>query len=112
MSKSYSRLQNLSKFLIALCIFGPICAYTHAAAGPIDPPSGKPNVSMESFGKAHPRCLEWYNICQICKRDSAGAVNCSTPGIACLPGKIVCRMGTAIQEQTPGAGPGDAKSKQ
>ncbi len=49
-------------------------------------------TSMPGYAAADPGCLEWANGCQTCQRqDAAGAPACSTPGIACTPGKIVCQ---------------------
>lgn len=49
-------------------------------------------ASMQGYGGADPGCLEWSNGCQTCQRqDGAAAPACSTPGIACTPGKIVCQ---------------------
>ncbi len=48
-------------------------------------------ASMQAFGTKMPDCIEWTDSCRICKRDSAGVPQCSTPGIACLPEATICR---------------------
>lgn len=45
---------------------------------------------MERYGVDNPACTQWVDGCQTCQRDDAGKGHCSMPGIACLPGTIVC----------------------
>jgi hypothetical protein len=47
-------------------------------------------MSLQGYGVAAPGCLEWSDGCVTCLRDADDA-HCSTPGIACQPGPIVCR---------------------
>lgn len=49
-------------------------------------------MNVISYGQENPDCSEWTNACQICARDDKGAPQCSTPGIACTPGAMVCRV--------------------
>jgi hypothetical protein len=51
----------------------------------------KAELTLRSFGTEHPTCMEWNDGCATCLRDAAGAVNCSTRGIACQPQEIACR---------------------
>lgn len=68
------------------------CAAPGFADEPRTPELRKPSarVSMQAFGDANPKCAEWSNACIICKRNEAGAAQCSTPGIACQPKAIAC----------------------
>jgi len=77
----------------------PILAWLHGVAAlflvlvvsiPAHADSPEP-ASMEGFGKVNPTCLEWSDGCAVCRRDEAGQDRCSTPGIACQPGEVVCR---------------------
>jgi hypothetical protein len=38
-----------------------------------------------------PQCQEWSDGCKVCTKTAEGAPACSTPGIACQPGPVVCR---------------------
>lgn len=51
-----------------------------------------PSPTLEKWGEANPDCLEWTNQCQICSRKDGAYVQCSLPGIACLPGPIMCKI--------------------
>jgi hypothetical protein len=64
-----------------------------APATPTPTPDGtaKEELTLRSFGTAHPDCMEWNDGCATCLRDAAGVVNCSTRGIACQPQEIACR---------------------
>jgi hypothetical protein len=64
----------------------------------------KPALTLQNFGGHNADCLEWTNSCAVCRRlagqparagrpwSRRGGVKfaCSTPGIACLPGELVC----------------------
>ncbi len=62
---------------------------TPARADDAPPMPPKEQASLQGFGAAHLECKEWNDGCATCQRDSA--VHCSTPGIACQPGEIVCK---------------------
>ena len=62
-----------------------------APATPAPDGTAKEELTLRSFGAEHPQCLEWNDGCATCLRDAAGAVNCSTRGIACQPQEITCR---------------------
>ncbi len=49
-------------------------------------------ATVFSYGKENADCAEWTNSCQVCTRDDQGAPQCSTPGIACTPGAMACRV--------------------
>jgi hypothetical protein len=57
---------------------------------PEETPVHEPTEAVLAFGVSHPECQEWTDSCVICAR-GADAVNCSTPGIACLPVETVCK---------------------
>jgi hypothetical protein len=60
-------------------------------AEPMPAPEAGP-ATVFTYGKENPDCVEWTNACQTCTRDDKGAPQCSTAGIACTPGALVCRM--------------------
>ena len=47
--------------------------------------------AAQGWARKNPNCLEWGDACFICKRGDNGAAKCSTPGIACTSGEIVCK---------------------
>ena len=62
-----------------------------APATPAPDGTAKEELTLRSFGAEHTACMEWNDGCATCLRDAAGAVNCSTRGIACQPQEITCR---------------------
>ena len=46
--------------------------------------------SLQSYGASHPECIEWDDGCASCRRISE--LYCSTPGIACQPQGIECKV--------------------
>jgi hypothetical protein len=60
-----------------------------ARADEVSPPSAEQS-SLQGYATAAPRCVEWSDGCAVCARAGDGAAQCSTPGIACQPGPIVC----------------------
>ena len=60
---------------------------------PTAPKMPKPDpapVSARAWGAANPTCLEWTDACLVCTRGTNGAMNCSTPGVACQPQRLTC----------------------
>ncbi len=55
-------------------------------------PAPKP-AGVQAYGKQNPACLEWTDGCVICVRQGE-AIHCSTPGITCQPGALVCKRPT------------------
>ena len=49
------------------------------------------SASMLAWGLDHAECAEWTDLCQVCARAPEGSPQCSTPGIACQPGPVLCR---------------------
>ena len=62
---------------------------TSAPAAPVETPESTP-ASVFAWGVDNPDCHEWTNACQTCARDEKGVAQCSTVGIACVPGPMVC----------------------
>ena len=84
----------MSQCILALfALLGLSLAPAAADARPPGPAAGSSaeEVSLEGFGAGAPLCLEWSDGCAVCARDANQAAHCSTPGIACQPGAIVCR---------------------
>ena len=50
-------------------------------------------MGVQSFGAANAACQRWGDACVICLRGADGAAKCSTPGIACVAGPVVCEAG-------------------
>ena len=50
-------------------------------------------VTVVSFGASNAACQRWGDACVICLRGADGAAKCSTPGIACVAGPVVCEAG-------------------
>ena len=80
---AFSCLALLAGLALARADDAPVAPAPYAAA--------KQELTLRSFGPEHPACLEWNDGCATCLRDAAGAVNCSTRGIACQPQEIACR---------------------
>ena len=83
-------LRDFAPAALVLFILAAAPARADEAAAPksIQPAE---EASLEGFGAVTPLCLEWSDGCAICARDMGKPANCSTPGIACQPGPIVCR---------------------
>ena len=82
----------LRRHLLALLFAAPAFAAARADAPDVPKLPAPSTTSMPGYAAADPGCLEWANGCQTCqKQDAAGPPACSTPGIACTPGKIVCQ---------------------
>ena len=87
---------------VALCLAAPSGVALAAAMNattkppteetptPTAPPLSPEQLSLQGFGAQTANCLEWGDSCSICKRDDSGAMQCSTPGIACQPEAIAC----------------------
>ena len=74
---------------LALAVLLATPAFADDSPTPAATPSPM-DATMANFGAQRADCLEWTDACAVCKRDDAGAANCSTPGIACQPKPIVC----------------------
>ena len=81
----------MKRILCCLVMMTGVALADQPRAPALPAPEGLP-ATVFSFGKENPDCLEWTNACQICTRDAAGEMQCSTPGIACTPGVPVCRV--------------------
>ena len=47
---------------------------------------------LQSFGAKNPGCVEWSDSCSTCRRADDGKAKCSTVGIACISGDLVCKL--------------------
>jgi hypothetical protein len=56
---------------------------------PASPPSSE-EKSLQGYGLTAPRCAEWTDGCAVCARGGDNVAHCSTPGVACQPGAVVC----------------------
>jgi len=84
MALSFTAVDSLHKFLLPA---GLTVLFILLPSPVADPPL---QITVERFGAMMPQCREWTDACSVCLRDGEGAVHCSTPGIACLPGVPVC----------------------
>jgi len=81
----------MTRSFVAALVFALATGLAPAAAQSEAPPTPA-EVSLQAFGAKTPACLEWNDSCATCSRDATGAAHCSTPGIACQPHDIVCRV--------------------
>jgi hypothetical protein len=91
-ARSLSRTSR--SLLAALALTLGALAPAHAdepKATPIPPATTGP-ATVFTYARENPECSEWTNACQTCTRDEKGAPQCSTPGIACTPGVLTCRV--------------------
>ena len=80
--------------LIAVLLLAPLAARADDAAPP--PAPSQEQAAVQAWGASHSDCIEWTDACVTCT-----AAGCSTPGIACTPGPIVCRRSAAPPDATP-----------
>ena len=86
---------------LALILSGPAKAQLTA---PLVPAQADPIPNgLTEFATANPQCTEMTNGCEVCVRDAAGKIDCSTPGIACQPVAWQCK-------KSPGSSDDSAKS--
>ena len=76
------------KVIFRTLALGLLLAATAARA---DSPKLEPmlpaiSTPIQAYGAQNPACLEWTDGCVLCSREG-----CSTPGIACQPGGLVCK---------------------
>ena len=50
------------------------------------------NTPVQAYPTKDPDCLAWSDGCVICARDEQAKSHCSTPGIACIPVAVTCRV--------------------
>ncbi len=77
--------------LFALFLLAPFALSRAQDAPAPAPPLSNESLSLQGFAAQNPLCDEWSDACVVCKRDEKDTPRCSTPGIACQPGPIVCR---------------------
>ena len=49
-------------------------------------------VSIQGYGRQNPACATWTDGCVLCIADDDGRGQCSTPGIACTPHGMTCKV--------------------
>ena len=59
---------------------------THADSAKPEPISPAKPTPIQAYGAQNAACFEWTDGCVICTREG-----CSTSGIACQPGGVVCK---------------------
>ena len=81
---------------LAPCIVTTGLALSGAAAhadSPNAPPVHEgPRVSVQAYGQQNHDCLSWTNGCVLCSAGDDGHSQCSTPGIACQPHGLTCKV--------------------
>lgn len=82
--------------LALLCLAGAALAQD---APPQQPQPPQEEVFVAAYGAKNPACLAWTDSCQLCLRAESGRIVCSTPGIACVAGPIVCTRAKPDQPQ-------------
>jgi hypothetical protein len=65
-----------------------------SATGVRRPMLEEQGAMLRTYGDKNAACLEWSDACAICKRGDDGKAQCSTVGIACVSGDIVCKAET------------------
>ena len=71
------------RFVLALMAGAALAQEPAPTPPPPDPP-------MQTYGERDPACLAWTDSCQLCLRTPDNRTACSTPGIACTPGPLIC----------------------
>lgn len=75
----------LAASLLAAAIIAPASLVLRYSVLETEPPAS------QSWAEKNPGCLEWSDACFVCKRGDDGKAKCSTVGIACTSGDIVCK---------------------
>jgi hypothetical protein len=80
-----------ARIAIAIIVYG--AAVSGVLADQSKAPSVLPPhpIPIQAYGADNPSCLEWTDGCTICAKSEAGAIACSTPGIACQPAGLQCK---------------------
>ena len=67
---------------------------SQALADSAKPPSilHGPKLSVQGYGRQNPDCATWTDGCVLCIADEDGRGQCSTPGIACTPHGVTCKV--------------------
>ncbi len=67
-------------------------ALAQSPASPANPSAPAKNDTVHGYAQTAPDCLAWSDGCVICARDEKSAPHCSTPGIACIPVAVSCKV--------------------
>ena len=75
--------------------FRAVFAVLAIAAGPLAmaedaPPPASADIPVQAYSATDLACVAWTDSCQLCLRMPDNRAVCSTPGIACTPGPLVC----------------------
>ena len=80
-----------ARLFLVLCLLAAPAFADEPQAPKVPAPASGP-ATVFTFGRENPDCSEWTDACQVCTRSASGSAQCSTPGIACMPGVPVCRV--------------------
>lgn len=80
---------RMTALVLGVLAFGSSARADLSKAPPVHE---NPHVSIQAYGKQNPDCLNWTNGCVLCTTDASGASQCSTPGIACQPHGLNCKV--------------------
>ena len=82
-------LRFIAAGLVALAPWGGQALADSAKAPPI---LHGAKVSVQGYGRQNPACATWTDGCVLCIADDDGQGQCSTPGIACTPHGLTCKV--------------------
>ena len=68
------------------------CCQALADSAKVPPILQGPRVSVQGYGRQNPECATWTDGCVLCIGDDDGRGQCSTPGIACTPHGVTCKV--------------------
>ena len=54
------------------------------------PAPASADIPVQAYGATDLACVAWTDSCQLCLRTPDNRTVCSTPGIVCTPGPLVC----------------------
>jgi hypothetical protein len=73
-----------------LLLLSPAVVPARADETKLASPASPEEKSLQGYGLTAPRCIEWTDGCAVCARSGDNVAHCSTPGVACQPGAVVC----------------------
>ena len=84
----------MTRFRASILAVAMLCTASSARADSAKAPPvlEGPKVSIQAYGRQNPHCLSWTDGCVLCSTDAAGTSQCSTPGIACQPHGLHCKV--------------------
>ena len=78
-----------SAALAAMAFWGGQALGASAQAPPLQHGA---KMSIQGYGRQNPDCATWTDGCVVCIADDDGRGQCSTPGIACTPHGLTCKV--------------------